>query len=68
LKAMRSFSENAPSDKTIQRVNTCYFCTEVVLQQLAQHFFQTKNDIDIEGYFIVDMILSCHYPKRMLGI
>ncbi len=68
MKVMRSFSENAPGDKSIQRVNTRYFCTEVVLQQLAQPFIRTKNNIDIEGYFIVDTILSCHCPKRMLGI
>ena len=46
---MRSFSENAPSDYTIQRVNTCFLCDEVVVQQLTQPFIRTKNDIGSDG-------------------
>jgi hypothetical protein len=49
LKAMRPFSENAPSDQKIQRVNTRFLCTEVVVQQLTQPFIRTKNDIDSDG-------------------
>ena len=54
---MRSFPENSPSDKTIQRINTRFLCTWAVSWQLTQPFTPTKNDIRIEGYFIVDMIL-----------
>jgi hypothetical protein len=46
---MRSFSENAPNDEMIQCVNTCFLCTEVVVQQLTQPFIQTKNDIGSDG-------------------
>ena len=49
MKAMRSFSENAPSDETIQRVNTRFLCTDVVVQQLTQPFIRTKNDIGGDG-------------------
>ena len=49
LKAMRSFSENDPSDYTIQRVNTRFLCDEVVVQQLTQPFIRTKNDIGSDG-------------------
>jgi hypothetical protein len=49
LKAMRSFSENDPSDYTIQRVNTRFLCAEVVVQQLTQPFIRTKNDIGSDG-------------------
>ena len=54
---MRSFPENSPSDKTIQRINTRFLCTWAASWQLTQPFTPTKNDIRIEGYFIVDMIL-----------
>ncbi len=49
MKAMRSFSENAPSDLTIQRMNTRFICTEVVGQKLTQPFIRTKNDIGSDG-------------------
>ncbi len=49
MKAMRSFSENAPSDQTIQRVNTRFLYIEVVVQQLIQPFIRTKNDIGSDG-------------------
>ncbi len=46
---MRSFSENTPSDLTIQRMNTLFLCTEVVGQKLTQPFIRTKNDIGSDG-------------------
>ena len=49
MKAMRSFSEKAPSELTIQRVNTRFLYTEVVVQQLTQPFIRTKNDIGSDG-------------------
>jgi hypothetical protein len=49
LKAMRSFSKNAPSDYTIQRMNKRFLCTEVVGRKLTQPFFRTKNDIGSDG-------------------
>jgi hypothetical protein len=49
LKAVQSFSENAPSDQTIQRVNTRFFCTEVIVQQLTHPFIRMKNDIGSDG-------------------
>ncbi len=42
---MRSFPEIAPSAETIQRANTQFLCTKVVVQKLTQPFIQTKNDI-----------------------
>jgi hypothetical protein len=46
---MRSFSENAPSNYTIQRVNTRFLCIEVIVQQLTQPFIWTKIDIGSDG-------------------
>ena len=46
---MQPFSENAPSDETIQRVNTRFLCTDVVVQQLTQPFIRKKNDFGSDG-------------------
>ncbi len=48
---MGSFLEKAPSDKTIeiQRVNTRFLYTEVVVQKMTQPFIRTKNDIGNDG-------------------
>ncbi len=33
----------------IQRVNTRFLCTEVIIQQLTQPFIRAKDDIDSDG-------------------
>ena len=45
LKAMRSFLENAPTSKTIQRANTRFICAEVISWKLTHPFTTTKKDI-----------------------
>ena len=64
---MRSFSENAPSDKTIQRIKTRVLCNCVVSWKLTQPLTPTKNDICIDGYFIVDTILSVSHQRTFGG-
>jgi len=46
---MRSFLENAPSDKRIQRIKTRFLCTGIVSWKLTQPFIRTKKDIGSYG-------------------
>jgi hypothetical protein len=46
---MQSISGNAPNDTASQHMNKSFVFTEVVLQQLAQPFIRTKNDIGSDG-------------------
>jgi len=46
---MRSISENAPKDKTIQIVYAHFLCIEVIVQQLTQSFVWMKNNIGSDG-------------------
>ena len=55
---MRSFSENTPNDKMIQRIKTCFY---------VQPFTPTKNDTRIEGYFIVDYTVLSLSHRHTLG-
>jgi hypothetical protein len=48
---MRSFSENAPSDETIQRMNTRFLCTKVAVQQFDIALYSNKNDTSSDGTF-----------------
>ena len=49
MKAIRSFSENAPSDKTIQHLNTRFYVMGSSLKIDTALNKKTKNDISSRG-------------------
>jgi hypothetical protein len=55
---MRSFSENALSNKTTQRSNTLVLCNKGHLMKIDTALYNNEKRLRLEGYFIVDMILS----------
>ncbi len=62
MKAMRSFLENAPSDKKIHRINTRFFIYWDRLMKIDTALHSNKKGHRQLWYFIVDTILSMLHP------
>ncbi len=68
MKAMWSFSENAPSEETMQRIKMRFLCNGGVSYKLTQPFTSTKNDTHIEGCdTLLQMILSLSHQRTLGG-
>jgi len=64
LKAMLSFSENAPVTKLVIGSRHVFYAMGLSHEKIdtaLYHIIPTKNDIRNEGYFMIDMILSMSY-------
>ena len=61
LKAMLSFSENAPVMKLVIDSRCVFYATGLSHEKIdtaLYHIIPTKNDIHNEGYFMIDTIFS----------
>ena len=67
MKALRSFLENAPSDKTIQRINTRFFMYWDRLMKIDTALYSNEKRHRQLWYFIVDTILSMSHPDTLVG-
>ena len=66
MKAIPPFSENAPSDKMNQHLNTRFLCYGSS-HKIDTALYKNEKRHRLEGYFNLDMILNLSHQGTLAG-